>query len=97
MYAKHAAKLESSRRSETGKAPVPHYYFDLIDGFIRKDRRGLDCVNDMAAIIKGRIISREVAAAASDHSVDLHISVVNESEREVFQIPVVWPSDPSNT
>jgi hypothetical protein len=74
---------------------MPHYYFDLTDGFTRKDRNGLDCTNDMEAIIKGRRISSEVAAAGSDHSTDLHISVVNEAGREVLQIPVVWPRGPA--
>jgi hypothetical protein len=70
---------------------VPHYYFDLTDGFTRKDRNGLDCADDADAIAKGRSISREVAAAASDHSVELHISVLNEAGHEVSQIPVTWP------
>jgi hypothetical protein len=71
---------------------MPHYYFDLTDGFTRKDRRGLDCADDAAAIVKGRVISREVGAAASDHTgPDLHISIVNEAGKEVSQIPVVWP------
>jgi hypothetical protein len=77
---------------------MPHYYFDLIDGFTRKDRKGLDCANDAAAIITGHVISREVAAAASDHSgPDLHISVVNEAGSEVLQIPVIWPFSPSSS
>jgi uncharacterized protein DUF6894 len=71
---------------------MPHYFFDLTDGFTRRDRNGLDCDDDAEAIIKGNIISREVAVAASDHSGPaLHISIVNEAGREVSQIPVIWP------
>ncbi len=49
-------------------------------------------VEDAEAIEKGRVISREVAAAASDHSGPaMHISVMNEAGQEVQQIPVIWP------
>jgi hypothetical protein len=71
---------------------MPHYYFDLTDGFTRKDRSGLDCADDAAAIVKGKLISLEVASGSlSLTGLKMHISVVNDFEREVSQIPIIWP------
>ncbi len=85
-------KIRSGQFPAGRKGSMPHYFFDLTDGFTRQDRRGLDCVDDAEAIEKGRVISREVAAAASDHSGPaMHISVMNEAGQEVQQIPVIWP------
>ena len=67
---------------------MPHYFFDLTDGITRRDRRGLECTDDAEAIVKGRTIAREVAAAGGDNShPDLHISIVLD-EREVSRVPV---------
>jgi len=69
-----------------------HYYFDLTDGFTRRDRRGLDCADDAAAIIKGKVISLEVAKGSpSLTGLKMHISVVGEAEREISKIPIIWP------
>jgi len=47
---------------------MPHYYFGLIDGVTRRDRNGLDCADDTAAIIKAAAIADEVAAAVAGNS-----------------------------
>jgi hypothetical protein len=67
---------------------MPHYFFDLTDGFTRRDRRGLDCTDDAEAVAKAVTIAKEVAAAGGDNShPDLHISIVLD-EREVSRVPV---------
>jgi hypothetical protein len=68
---------------------MPHYYFDLTDGVTRRDRNGLDCANDAAAIVKAATIADEVTAADGDNSrPDLHISIVHEDGHEVSRVPV---------
>jgi hypothetical protein len=68
---------------------MPHYFFDLTDGVTRRDRRGLDCVDDPEAIARAVRIAEEVAAAGGDSSKvpDLHISIMLE-EREVSRVPI---------
>jgi hypothetical protein len=67
---------------------MPHYYFDLTDGVIRRDRTGLDCNDDAEAIVKATAIAREVLAAGGDNSrPDLHISIMLDG-REVSCVPV---------
>jgi uncharacterized protein DUF6894 len=67
---------------------MPHYYFDLSDGVTRRDRRGLDCIDDAEAIEKAVTIAKEVLAAGGDNShPNLHISIVLD-EHEVSRVPV---------
>jgi chemotaxis family two-component system response regulator Rcp1 len=68
---------------------VPHYYFDLTDGVTKRDRSGLDCADDAAAIAKAATIADEIAAAdgVSSHP-DLHISIMREDGHEVSRVPV---------
>jgi hypothetical protein len=67
---------------------MPHYYFDLSDGVTRRDRRGLDCIDDAEAIEKATAIAKEVLAAGGDNSrPDLHISIVLDGH-EVSQVPI---------
>ncbi len=68
---------------------MPHYHFDLKDGVIRRDRRGLDCVDDAEAVVKAITIAKEVSAAGGDNSPHpgLHISIVLDG-REVSRVPV---------
>jgi hypothetical protein len=68
---------------------VPHYFFDLTDGITRRDRRGLDCTDDVEALVKAGRIAKEVAAASGDNShPDLHISIMLD-QREVSRVPVL--------
>jgi hypothetical protein len=68
---------------------MPHYYFDLIDGVSKRDRRGLDCADDAAALLSANTIANEVSAAGGENSrPDLHISVVHEDGHEVSRVPV---------
>jgi hypothetical protein len=67
---------------------MPHYFFDLTDGITRRDRRGLDCVDDPEAITKAVRIAQEVVSAGGENShPDLHISIMLE-EREVSRVPI---------
>jgi hypothetical protein len=68
---------------------MPHYYFDLTDGVTRRDRNGLDCADDAAAITRAAVIAEEVTAADGDNArPDLHISIVHEDGHEVSRVPV---------
>jgi hypothetical protein len=68
---------------------MPHYYFNLSDGVTRRDRKGIECVDDAAAIVKATTIANEVAAADGDNwRPDLHISIKHEDGHEVSRIPV---------
>jgi hypothetical protein len=68
---------------------MPHYYFDLTDGVTRRDRNGLDCVDDAAALVKAARIANEVALADGDNARrDLHISIMHEDGHEVSRVPV---------
>jgi hypothetical protein len=68
---------------------MPHYYFNLTDGVTRRDRSGLDCIDDAAAIVKAATIADEVSAADGDNSrTDLHISIMHEDGHEVSRVPV---------
>jgi hypothetical protein len=67
---------------------MPHYYFNLTDGVTRRDRSGLDCIDDAAAIERATAIAKEVLAAGGDNShPDLHISIVLDGH-EVSRVPV---------
>jgi hypothetical protein len=67
---------------------MPHYYFNLTDGVTRRDRRGLDCIDDAEAIEKATAIAKEVLAAGGDNShPDLHISIVLDGH-EVSRVPI---------
>jgi len=67
---------------------MPHYYFDLSDGVTRRDRRGLDCIDNAEAIERAIAIAKEVLAAGGDNSrPDLHISIVLD-EHEVSRVPI---------
>ena len=68
---------------------MPHYYFNLTDGVTRLDRRGLDCVDDADAIVRGGTIAKEVAAGDGDNwRPDLHISIMHQDGHEVSQVMV---------
>jgi hypothetical protein len=87
LSAKSAKKLRLFRRRAQGNI-VPHYYFDLTDGIIRRDRIGLDCADDTEAIVSAGRIAKEVAASGGDNSKpDLHISIIL-NEREVSRVSV---------
>jgi DNA-binding NarL/FixJ family response regulator len=66
---------------------MTHYYFDLIDGVSKRDRRGLECVDDAAALLCANTIANEVSAAGGENSrPDLHISIVHEDGHEVSRM-----------
>jgi chemotaxis family two-component system response regulator Rcp1 len=67
---------------------MPHYYFDLTDGVTRRDRNGLDCTDDAAAITKAISIACEVTAAGKNCHSDLHISIMRRGH-EVSRVPVL--------
>src|SRR5664279_4917004 len=68
---------------------MSHYYFDLSDGVTRRDRNGLDCADDAAAIVRAATIADEVTAAdGNDSHPDLHISIMHEDGHEVSRVPV---------
>jgi hypothetical protein len=68
---------------------MPHYYFDLTDGVIRRDRNGLNCADDADAIAKAATIANEVTAADGDNCrPDLHISIMHEDGHEVSRVVV---------
>jgi hypothetical protein len=78
------SRRQSSRRRAGRQIEMPRYYFDLIDGVTRRDRNGLDCTDDAAALVKAAKIADEVAAAGGDNSApDLHISIMHEDGHEV--------------
>jgi hypothetical protein len=67
---------------------MSHYYLNLTDGVTRRDRRGLDCIDDAEAIEKATVIANEVLAAGGDNShPDLHISIVLDGH-EVSRVPI---------
>jgi hypothetical protein len=71
---------------------MSHYYFDLKDGETKRDRSGLDCADDAAAIVKANMIASEVTAVNGDNwRPDLHISIIHEDGHEVSRIPVLAP------
>jgi hypothetical protein len=77
---------------------MPHYYFDLTDGVTRRDRNGLDCIDDADAIAKAVTIAREVTAADGDNCrPDLHISIMHEDGREVSRVFVAMAEAAPNT
>jgi hypothetical protein len=68
---------------------MPHYYFNLADGVTQRDRTGIDCIDDAAAVVKASMIASEVTAANGDNSrPDLHISILHEDGHEVSRVPV---------
>jgi hypothetical protein len=72
---------------------MPHYFFDLIDGVIRRDRTGMDCLDESDAINKAGTIADEVSAAhGHNHRSDLHISIRNKDGHEIGNVPVPFPS-----
>jgi hypothetical protein len=75
---------------------MPHYHFDLVDGVIRRDRRGLNCGDDAEALVKAATIAREVAAAsADDPDLHLHISIIHEDGHEVSRVAVPARAQPN--
>jgi hypothetical protein len=69
---------------------MPHYYFELTDGFTRHDWHGLYCADDEAALAKAATIADQVAVAEGDNfRPDLHISIIHEDGREVSRVAVL--------
>jgi two-component system, chemotaxis family, response regulator Rcp1 len=63
---------------------MPHSYFNLADSVTQRDRTGIDCIDDEAAVVKASIIATEVTAANGNNSrPDLHISIIHEDGHEV--------------
>jgi chemotaxis family two-component system response regulator Rcp1 len=77
---------------------MPHYYFDLTDGVTQRDRNGMDCADDAAAVRKASLIANEVAAANGDNGRgDLHISIKRADGQEVSRVMVPTIAGPAAT
>jgi two-component system, chemotaxis family, response regulator Rcp1 len=75
---------------------MPHYYFDLTDGVTKRDRNGMDCADDAAAVRKATLIANEVAAADGDNGrADLHISIKRADGQEVSRVMVPTTQGPA--
>jgi hypothetical protein len=66
---------------------MPHYYFNLADGVTQRDRTGIDCIDDAAAVVKA-IATKVTAANGNNSRPDLQISIIHEDEHEVSPVPV---------
>jgi hypothetical protein len=61
--------------------------FALTDGVTRRDRNGLDCPDDAAAITKAISIACEITTSGNNCHSDLHISIMRRGH-EVSRVPV---------
>ncbi len=64
------------------------YYFDVKDRNTVRDPYGEEHLSDEAAIERAKVIASEVSNVSKGIDPNTHISIVHESGREVFRIPV---------
>jgi hypothetical protein len=67
---------------------MPRYFFDIKDGHNLVDPIGKNFRNDKAAIERARVVAIGVSLDQPAVDPTRHISVLNESRKEISQVPV---------
>jgi hypothetical protein len=76
---------------------MPHYYFDIKDGYGLVDLLGSEFKNDDAAIAKAKVIAIGVSLDKPAVNPKRHIAVLNGLREEIFRLPVYSKPSMSNT